>query len=344
MGDSVKPHFTPLICTLPEGQQMGAFMISFADADMMPYLKYMWKTCFGDDDLYIDMYFKKRFREDNMLVLLSEDGKPASMLSLLPAELVLKCNKVKKINYIYAGATLPEHRRKGYYSRLLQYALKMINDRKESAVLVPADDKLRGYYANEGFIDAFHLSKLSLSIQKSAIISMENNELDFIVSNITADKYKKLRDNHFFKEGYVCWDTEAVSYAIEETIFCGGECRKILYNNNEYGVLYYIDSINKLCIKEITACGEEAELLSKNLAEYLGCNEIESITSLIDELPTEVLMPEWRHMGGRMNKEAFQHTDLSAAKGSRQESIMNYAMVSKDLSGYSFSYFNLSLG
>lgn len=283
-------------------------MITFASREMIPYLKEMWKICFNDEESYINLYFDKRFSEDDMLVLLIE-GKPVSMLSLLPAVLIIKNLELKKINYIYAVATLPEYRRNGYCKKLIEHALEIINLKNEAAILLPASSKLRKYYRSTGFTDAFNLLKRNINIQTHSIRSMENQEDIFEICDITPEEYKKLRDICFYKEGYVCWDINAIEYAIEETVFCGGYCKKIIYKNKEYAALYYIENNKKLYIKEITATDLQAESLCKRLAIYYGCSEAD------------------------LSLEALKDNESSG-----------YAMVSKELLGYKFSYFNLSLG
>lgn len=285
-------------------------MIAFAKRHMIPELKEMWRSCFGDEEAYIDFYFERRFKEDNMLVYLDEKEKPVSMLSLLPAGLVQKGNEVKRVHYIYAGATFPEQRRKGYYKALLMHAALEAEGAGESLMLVPADEKLREYYRKQGFVDAFQLTSSSIKIQRPGLISMESHTDDFTKALITAEEYKELRDKHFYKEGYVCWDIEAVRYAVDETLFCKGECSKLIYKGMEYGVLYYIDNADKLCIKEITASGNEAVMLIRKLAELLGLKAADYVLEADAE-------------GG---------------------DCINYAMTYKDSGIFRAGYFNLSLG
>lgn len=296
-------------------------MITFAKREMIPELKMIWKECFGDSDSYIDLYFSKRFKEDNMLVYMTGtkrndkdivSGKPVSMLSLLPATLITK-KGIKKIQYIYAVATLSDYRGNGFSSQLLKQAMYFIQKQNEYAVLVPASESLFSFYGKRGFFRAFDITWSQYRVQEdSAIKSMEIKEDVLELCDISAIEYKMLRDTCFFGIGYVSWDVEAVTYAIEEMLHLGGFCKKLRYEGNVYAALFYIVKDNhKLYVKEVTAIGETAEEIVKELTAYYNLVEAEAVFHV---------------------------------KGNTAEDSKSLAMLSDNAPKSAMGYFNLTLG
>ena len=75
--------------------------------------KKLWQMAFGDDPRYIDWFYACCWKPENMLLLL-EDNKLASMLALLPHALVLPNGETASAYYVYALATDPAVRSKGF--------------------------------------------------------------------------------------------------------------------------------------------------------------------------------------------------------------------------------------
>ena len=80
--------------------------------------KALWRAAFGDDPRYVDWFYDCCWRPEDMLLLL-EDGKLASMTALLPQTVRLPGGGAASAWYVYALATDPEVRSKGYGRQLL---------------------------------------------------------------------------------------------------------------------------------------------------------------------------------------------------------------------------------
>jgi len=310
-------------------------MIQFADKSMSLHIRHMWKACFEDDDAYIDFYLNNRSREDNMLVLIPDgEDVPVSMLSLLPARLVLEGRKYKYISYVYAVATLPEYRRKGYCEELIRYAARYLHERDSSAFLLPSSDYLRKYYKKLGFVDAFNIGVRTLSdIGAGTLSDIGAGTL----SDILPSEYKAMRDAHYSKPGYVVWDEGAIEYAIRETIFCGGFCKKMIYGKNarsshdmEYAALYHVIDGDFLKIIEITADADMAQVIGSRLAMHHGCTKMEFYFDVSETYP-------------QTKKPPSIENNVTLSSVIANEVVSPYAMVLKDIESYKFSYFNLSL-
>lgn len=110
------------------------------------YCKELWREAFGDSDEYIDYFISHYFCDKNMLSVENEDGL-LSMLHIIPFSY---CNF--KIGYIFAVATAPQARCRGYAAKLIEKAVYLAKETGYDALaLIPADDKLYNYYTRFGF-------------------------------------------------------------------------------------------------------------------------------------------------------------------------------------------------
>ncbi len=124
--------------------------VVFAHNGEMEDVIKLWHECFGDSREEIEAYFDIHFTEQNMLVV-HADGKIVSMASFLPARLKWM-DKSFPARYVYAVATLPEYRKKGYAAKILEYAKEKY---RMPLALQPENDALKEYYKKFGFVDGF---------------------------------------------------------------------------------------------------------------------------------------------------------------------------------------------
>lgn len=233
--------------------------VVFADETDRDAVMDLWQTCFGDEREYIDLYLSNRFQTENMLVI-HKDGRPVSMLSLLPVTVTVG-GKKRAARYVYAVATLPAYRGRGYASRLIAHAFEKYD---EPLILQPADEELQRYYERMGFDEVFKQSPCWIyhSCMEKVTHVSENTACEFAedmthvsenssqvwmaelgnweMSEISAREYKEIRDRCFDAEGYVEWDEEAIRYAMKENAFCGGAALKLTdRRNGAQGILMY---------------------------------------------------------------------------------------------------------
>lgn len=224
----------------------------------------IWHRCFGDDRAYIKLYLENRFDNENMLIIY-ENGRPVSMASLLPVQITINAQK-ENARYVYAVATLPEYRKKGYASEIIQYAAEKY---KEPLILQPADTELYLYYEKMGFKEIFAKSpcwiynkssiKTSGNCLRAAEYDVDIKTLElgnWTVMEADEKEYKAVRDMYFEKEGYVEWDINALAYAIKENAFCNGKSLLLVKSMEgsiiEKAVLMYRIEEHRLHIIETT--------------------------------------------------------------------------------------------
>lgn len=125
-------------------------MISFARWDLCGQLAGLWKVSFHEPGRYPRYFLNNCFRPENTLVYLVGET-VASAVYLLPAFVAGRKGKVRA-HYIFAAATLPRFRSRGYMASLLACAAMAGARRGESySVLLPAEPGLVRYYGKLGY-------------------------------------------------------------------------------------------------------------------------------------------------------------------------------------------------
>lgn len=251
--------------------------VVFANELEQEHIIEIWNRCFGDDRAYIELYLKERFENENMFVIYV-DNRPVSMASLLPVQVTIN-GKKESARYVYAVATLPEYRNKGYATEIIRHAVERY---REPLILQPADRDLQEYYEKQGFADAFGESPCwiyagrctgtaniqILSASGSDLRAAEEadveEELDmlgsWVVSEANEKEYKAARDQSLESEGYVEWDEKAIAYAIKENQFFGGRTLLLAKDKQADGhkeILMYRIEKDSLHIIETTLDDDE---------------------------------------------------------------------------------------
>ncbi len=129
-------------------------MIAFATNQTMPFVREMWKICFGDSDEYMELYFREKYRNENTLVYFDNNEAVAS-LQMLPYIFTFHQTEIP-IAYFSGLCTLPEARKKGFMAALIRKAFDVLQQRQiPLAVLVPQEEWLLEFYDKFGFAKTF---------------------------------------------------------------------------------------------------------------------------------------------------------------------------------------------
>jgi predicted acetyltransferase len=138
-------------------------MICFANNQTAPFVRRMWKTCFNDSEEYMDLYFGRKYRNENTLLWL-EDDTPIASLQILPYTMRFY-GSIVPVGYIAGVCTLPEYRGKGYAKQLLKVAHEILRERKiPLGMLVPASNGLFNYYARCGYEKVFDKGDIPIDL------------------------------------------------------------------------------------------------------------------------------------------------------------------------------------
>lgn len=129
-------------------------MIQFADKQSRETVRSMWKSCFGDPDDYLDLYFRHKYRDEQTVIYFDGERAVAS-LQMLPYSFTFHGREIPVL-YLSGVCTLPDARRKGFMHQLLLRSFEVARERDiPLMLLVPQEEWLLGYYARYGFAQTF---------------------------------------------------------------------------------------------------------------------------------------------------------------------------------------------
>lgn len=140
-------------------------MIEFAQWNMRRDLSVLWQESFHDPKRYPDYFLNNFFAPRDCLVY-RFGAEIAAAVYLLPAQ-ILCGGGTLQAHYIFAAATSPRFRSRGYMSSLLAYAALAGAERGDCFSLVlPSGESLYQFYGAAGYSDFFQVRTLSVSAER----------------------------------------------------------------------------------------------------------------------------------------------------------------------------------
>ncbi len=234
-------------------------MIRRARREDIPLLTALWETCFGDARAYIAFFFQNRFSAAEAF-LWEEGGAPVSALFLFPACL---CHGEKRYaaRYLYAACTAPAFRARGIMRRLIDAAARSCAANGVDCIaLVPAGEGLFRYYAGCGFQTAFFCETASLSRRKLELLSggRDTSAFPLALSEMAAIRRQALHGRD-----YLDWDEAALSYALAEHRYGGGDAAGTRTPAGAGYCLFHTAAGKDACfVQELLCSGEPGPLFS----------------------------------------------------------------------------------
>jgi predicted acetyltransferase len=129
----------------------------------------LYRLCFPEDPAeFAENLTEKHF--DGCCRYLLSDGRIVSMLYLFDGRIYTE-DDVLQAKYIYAAATHPDYRGRGFMSRLLEQVICEAEEQGEVLILKPATESLFGYYGRSGFKTVFY------NIEGKAFAELEHKTL-----------------------------------------------------------------------------------------------------------------------------------------------------------------------
>lgn len=178
--------------------------------------KELWKLAFGDDDKYID-YFYDHGDVSQVLVLL-EDGVVWTMAALYPLTLTMPGGRSAASAYIYALATHPDARKKGFGRFILNYVDFYLKEKGMDCVtIVPAEPSLYKFFATTGFNAGFSTRKVEL------LHSMVGKPAgDDALESVSPAEYDRVREEYLSGTLHVSYGEGLVGYQEGLSRMAGG--------------------------------------------------------------------------------------------------------------------------
>ena len=122
----------------------------------VPRQRELWSLAFGDEGAYVDNFYRSYYRPERVLVL-EENGVVQAMTAWFDTDLVVSARERDKAGYLYAVATHPDARGRGFAGRLLEYADTYLNKEQgcQAVTTVPAEESLHRFFGANGFRECF---------------------------------------------------------------------------------------------------------------------------------------------------------------------------------------------
>ena len=238
-------------------------MISFAKKTHKQDIINIWKTSFPEDSQeFIDLYFAKKYKEENTLVYIL-DNKIVSSLQILPYTINFY-NHICKLSYISGASTLPYYQNKGIMSKLLSQSFTEMKNRGDIfTTLIPQEAWLIEFYKKYGYTPCFEHSLSPVLTEKTCFpTSFSVLELDNIRLKEAYDYYycHCKKQNLFvlksFDDFIIIWQ--------ELTLF-GGSILLCYEAEKICGICFCSISSEKVIIKDLIA---DSEIIQKELLQF----------------------------------------------------------------------------
>lgn len=233
--------------------------------------KYLWKLCFGDSDSFIDFYYAIRYKEDETALLL-QDGEILAMLTMLPVTIEAS-GRSYDAAMLYAIATHPEYRNRGYATILIDFAHQYLKkNRVAFTALVPAGRQLFKFYQRQGYQDCFYIREAFFTGEM-----IDNWDIDetgsWIISAISSGEYNQMRNKQLEGKTCVSYTIEDMAYQKKLSQFSGADIFSLKFE--EVNGCAVIERINpdKVIIKELLINGELIPAAVKQISRLLPAKE-----------------------------------------------------------------------
>lgn len=127
---------------------MSIEMIRKANTQDQPELHRLWETVFGDPPEMVQAFFD-RFPQEIAGWVLTLDDQICSAAYLLPGNWYVNRSEIQPAAYVYAVATDPSARRKGYAGRLMREIASFAEERGLLLYTRPAEQSLFPWYGEK---------------------------------------------------------------------------------------------------------------------------------------------------------------------------------------------------
>lgn len=264
-------------------------MIKLADKSMWPHLIRLWESSFGDSEVYITQFLEWNFDYIKTLVYIADD-KPVSVAYLLPIEYVPGTEAKRMLTdrgiagtsafetkclYLYAAATLPEYRGRGYFGEILAFIKEHIS---EPVILVPAEEGLITYYEKQGLYlcgqeHTVMVASEDMDTQVETVLPEKREQVFRIgtCDEISEEAYFELRQQVLAGQSHMRWNKHFIQYICHENQGFGGSQASMTIDTLSFAVMYRVH-------------GDELEILelypqthTENCAQFLmfktGCKK-----------------------------------------------------------------------
>ncbi len=198
-----------------------------AYAEDVIQLKKLWLSCFSEREEAAELFFIRN--SDTYHGYCACDGS-----NIISALYLIDCTLCgKKAHYLCGAATLPWYRKQGIMSELIEFALADAEARGDCfSALLPANEKLYGYYAARGYNPIGAACTAGFNCDKQDGYSEGKPDFEELQKARFTDKFLLWNNNYiaFAEEYYACYGVRSVK---SENVFAlyepKGDCADVFY-------------------------------------------------------------------------------------------------------------------
>lgn len=196
-----------------------------AKPEEMPRQRELWKLAFGDEDPYIDYFYTHK--DAHQVLVLLEDGVVYTMVALFPVTLTLPGGRTASSSYIYALATHPDTRKKGFGRFILSYVDFYLKSKgKDCVTIVPAEPSLHRFFTTTGFSECFATRKVEL-LQSMVEKPTEGSSLE----PVSPEEYNHLRETLLAGSLHISYEDRLLAYQQGLSQMNGGDLFRLTVGN-----------------------------------------------------------------------------------------------------------------
>ncbi len=227
----------------------------------IPRQRVLWNLAFGDDGAYVDNFYQNYYCPERVLVL-EEDGIIQSMTAWFDTMFDTADGNRWKAGYLYAVATHPDTRGKGYAGMLLNYADFYLKEEAhcQAVTTVPAEESLHRFFAANGFRECFtHRCVVMNPVKNNKIGSLES---------LSPAQYGELREKLLEGRMHIAYPFDALEYQAGCCRISGGG----LYLIQKDGpVILCAEGMadGQLLIKELLGSEQDCKAVLEELSDAL---------------------------------------------------------------------------
>ena len=201
-------------------------------------LKKLWLSCFDDSEEAAELFFERNKNTYHAYTAIL-DGKIVSALYLIDCRL-----GGESAHYLCGAATLPEYRKRGIMSALIEYSLNDAKSRGDRfSVLLPANVGLYRYYSTLGYRTSCAVSVARITREQLSGIDHQTFDSPSAGrSRPTPTKIVELENlqSGFKKNNFLYWNNNFIRFAIDYYA-CYGV--KTVFNQNALAVFEEKDGV-----------------------------------------------------------------------------------------------------
>ncbi len=195
-----------------------SILIERAENADQPELHRLWEAVFGDSPETVQSFFD-RFPPEAAGWVLREDDQIRAMAYLLPGSWLLTEDGMQAVGYVYAVATDPESRGRGYAGQLMRAMMDFADQRSLLLYTRPAEESLFPWYDHRmeagsvGYMEEIEFAKSGAS--------------DLPVVPVEALTYQALRETQLGAKPHLLLSEALLRVQKQYLIEAGGDLLKV---------------------------------------------------------------------------------------------------------------------